>query len=166
MFQASTGFEVGIISALFWAFIPSRFDAPARYIGITHRESNETAIIWSSDSEEHASSLEKGFLYKKGSKDYKIDMSEYKKREGLINTESFIFWQTGVAHGYNPMGLASYKAPRSFFDHIELFFTIGPVMLVECLMKGVYYNLIIFLLLDIIVFWKHGLHFFENEEKE
>jgi hypothetical protein len=156
-----------LVSFLLWAFIPSKFDVPSRFVGINYRASNETATksTWGEpDSEEFIDPLRMKGVYRKGGKNYKIAMNEYKKMGGSIGIESFIFWQTGVAHGYNPIEIRSYNLPNGFFDYIELFFTIGPVVLVECLIRGVYYNLMIFLFFDLITFWRRGIHFFEHEK--
>jgi len=58
-----------------------------------------------------------------------------------FDVKKFMFWQTGIAGGYN------YKLYNS--NYLIAFFTIPPIAFLECLMKAIFPNLYIALLIQL-----------------
>jgi hypothetical protein len=57
------------------------------------------------------------------------------------DVKKFMFWQTGIASGYN------YEQYKS--NYIITFFTIPPIALFECLIKAIFPNLYILILIQL-----------------
>ena len=74
----------------------------------------------------------KGYIYV--AKDSRVER-EISKLESVhkdgISVEKFIFWQTALASGYNPKYIPNYNCCNLSSDKLELYFTVGPLLMVE-----------------------------------
>lgn len=64
---------------------------------------------------------------------------EYDKmieRYGEASEEMFLFWQTAFAYGYVPQDIFEYSGDSSISQKVTLFFTIGPLFLLECFIRA------------------------------
>jgi hypothetical protein len=143
-----------IISTVVWAFIPDSLKfIRANYYGIETRYSNETHQEGQYDQNTVPDfPLITGYLYKADDPDLAIAISESTSYNEYVATKGFFFWQTGFANGFKADLLKQYNGADSFFDQIELFFTVGLVVLVECLINGLYKHFFTFILAQIIWF--------------
>ena len=57
-------------------------------------------------------------------------------------TEQFIFWQTGIARGYNGNNIKYYNKERNTLNLISNFFTIGIISFIEAILLAIKYFLI------------------------
>lgn len=74
------------------------------------------------------------------------------EREGNCFTlpRYFLFWQTAFAQAYSPSGVRSYNQYNSFADYVELAVSVGPLFIIEKLIKAVLINFPIFLLCIVV----------------
>jgi len=143
-----------IISVIAWMFIPNSMKIlEANYYGVETRITNDIHEEGRADENlVHDYPLCPGFLYKKNDPAL---LKEFRKAEVLnehVNTRGFLFWQTGLAYGFIPDLLGEYNGDDNILDHIELFFTVGPLVLVECFIDGVYTNFLILIITQFIWF--------------
>ena len=141
---------VGII----WIFIPDNLKIlEANYYGVESRISMETHEEGRYDERvEYNFPLTPGFLYKKGDPELKRVFYKAKSYNEYVGTKGFLFWQTGLAYGFNPSGIDGYNGSNGFLNRIELFFTVGPMVVAESFIKGMATNFIILMLAQIIWF--------------
>lgn len=64
-----------------------------------------------------------------------IEKLDEEYSEGSSTTE-FIFWQTALANGYEPKNINSYNCCENSSQKLELYLTVGPLTLVECLINA------------------------------
>jgi len=48
-----------------------------------------------------------------------------------VATRGFLFWQTGLAYGFYPMGVDAYSGYPDLAEFIALVFTVGPLVILE-----------------------------------
>ncbi|TCD27767.1 hypothetical protein EZ456_07405 [Pedobacter psychrodurus] len=133
-----------VVAAFFISFIPEIFLSKTRmfdnYIG--------TQIVYGCNSGD-------GDIQYVGHSGiaYKLVEIDQVKREILVDghclkeDEGFMFWQTALAEGYLPNTNVPLSKFYSFTTFIEIAFTVGPIYVIENLMKMLVFNLPIFLLL-------------------
>lgn len=54
------------------------------------------------------------------------------------STENFIFWQTALAKGFEPKNIRDYICCDDFSKKLELYLTVGPLTILECIIKAMY----------------------------
>jgi hypothetical protein len=64
-----------------------------------------------------------------------LDKLEEEFSEGSSKDE-FIFWQTALAQGFEPKYIREYNCCEDFSQRLELYLTVGPLTIVECLIKA------------------------------
>ena len=121
--------------------IPDSLKLEANYYGV------ESHI-----SVEYDARVLPGFLYRKDDPELKRDFYESKSYNEHVRTRGFLFWQTGLAYGFNPICIDGYNGGHGFLNRIELFFTAGPMVIVESSIKGLNTNFIILMLAQIVWF--------------
>lgn len=77
------------------------------------------------------------FVFNKSDNAAEIEIERLDKEysEGS-STKEFIFWQTALASGYEPKNINSYNCCGSSSQKLELYLTVGPLTLVECLINA------------------------------
>ena len=68
--------------------------------------------------------------------------------------DEFIFWQTAFAKGFEPKYIDEFKGTDSFSRVITLFFTVGPIFLLETFISTIMNSWILFLIPIIGLFFK------------
>ncbi len=115
---------------------------PLNYVGIRISE----GVDYTHRSEEiekigYKYLLDVGEIETKQYFDSKINSrSKRDKFYKYLDTESFHFWQTGVAKGYR------YKTHNNLTERLELWFTVGPVLLMDILLSSFKTFLVLFIL--------------------
>lgn len=127
-----------ILAGIVWMFMPDSFRViGANYFGVESRASLETHEEGRFDERvEYDYPLSLGFLYKNGDPELEREIAETKRRSDYVRTRGFIFWQTGLAYGFTPFGLDGYNGGFEFIDKVKLFFTVGPIVIIESFIKG------------------------------
>lgn len=139
--------------AIIWIFIPDRLKIGANYYGIESRISMETHEEGRYDERvEYDFPLSPGFLYKKDNLELKSAVFEAKRYNEYVGTKGFFFWQTGLAYGFDPIGIDGYNGGHGFLNRVELCFTVGPMVIVESFIKGLASNFIILMIAQIVWF--------------
>jgi len=75
------------------------------------------------------------FHKKDKSLNHEIDKLDEEFSDGS-STEEFIFWQTALAKGFEPKNIRGYNCCEGFSQKLELYLTVGPLTIVECLIKA------------------------------
>lgn len=123
----------GFGSLIVGIFLPESFVVfRPRYFGIESRVSLETHEMGAeTERREYDSPLSKGFLYRRNDPGLMEEAFGRARDCEYVGGRGFLFWQTGFAAGYDPAFLDDFPGGRRFPFRIELFFTVGPLMLVE-----------------------------------
>jgi hypothetical protein len=141
-----------LISFTIWFCVPEQAkNILANFSGIECRLSNETINIDDSNQEYYIHQTVRGNLFNINNVELFEDLKEKSERYSSIEQRKFIFWQTGLATGFKPKGIVTYDEPKTFIQFIGLFFTVGPIVLVECILLGFYNHF--FILVLIHLFW-------------
>jgi len=128
------------LSGLIWTFILGDPKVPqANYYGVESSVSMETPVYL-------------GLLYGKDDPELKRNVHEAKRYNQSVGTREFLFWQTGLAYGFNPIGINGYNGGSGFLNRVELFFTVGPMVIVESFIMGLARWFPILMLAQIIFF--------------
>jgi len=91
--------------------------------------------------------LSKSFIYLKDDPELKQAMAELSEGQEYTGGRGFLFWQTGLADGYDPSLLEGYNGGKGFLSRVELFFTVGPLVIVEATLTGLTRHFPIFMLI-------------------
>ncbi|OUS12884.1 hypothetical protein A9Q93_09790 [Nonlabens dokdonensis] len=101
---------------------------------------------------------------------YKINDSRAKREINKMeyvyedaSTKEFLFWQTAFASGFEPINISEYNGSNSFGKIITLFFTVGPIFILELFINAIMSSWILFIIPIIGLFFKRML--FEKELK-
>lgn len=79
--------------------------------------------------------------------------------------DRFLFWQTGMAAGFEPAHIRDYKKPDALGAWVVLFFTTGPLVALEYAIFGIINNTIFIAVAAILIKLKTRRHFWENDSK-
>lgn len=157
-FQISIGKFAGItffgliVISVVWLFIPESIKViKVNYYGVESRLTNETHEEGRYDEQVvNDFPLRLGFLYKADDPELLQEFVEKSNYNEYVATKGFLFWQTGLAYGFVPYRINEFNGGHTFLDHIELFFTVGPMVLVECLINSLYQYFFILLLIQVV----------------
>lgn len=72
-----------------------------------------------------------GYLYQKDNPVSGAAVNSYRVLNGNIKTDDFLFWQTGLARGFNPVAIPNYNGGKTFLNKLELTLTVGPIEIME-----------------------------------
>ena len=141
---------VGIV----WIFIPNSLKIlDANYYGVQSRITMETNEEERYDGRvEYNFPLSLGLLYKTDDPELNRTINKAKSYNEHVSAKGFLFWQTGLALGFNPIGIDKYNGGYGFLNRVELFFTVGPMVIVESFIVGLVTNFVILMLAQIILF--------------
>ncbi len=100
-------------------------------------------------------------------KDRYQDEIECESDENVAAREEdrFLFWQTGMAAGFEPVHIRDYKKPDALGAWVVLFFTTGPLVALEYAIFGIINNTIFIAIAAILIKLKTKRHFWENDSK-
>lgn len=127
-----------ILCGLIWIFIPDSFKiVGANYYGVESRIATDTHVEGRYDERvEYDFPLTPVFLFHKDDPNLKIYFKEEAKLMEYAGIKGFLFWQTGLAYGFVPLSVPQYKGARTYLDRVKLFFSVGPMVLVESFIIG------------------------------
>lgn len=82
------------------------------------------------------------------------DFRKEQRFNEYVDMRGFLFWQTGLAYGFLPdsFSIPQYHGGYSFGERIVLFLTVGPIVLAESSIIGIYQDFIILFIVQIIWF--------------
>ncbi|MBI3719081.1 MAG: hypothetical protein HY252_10870 [Sphingobacteriales bacterium] len=134
--------------------IKSNFIGVAGLDEVEHEDyyGNETS------STEHS----KSYVYVENDSRIERELSKLEEEhsEGT-SVDKFIFWQTALAAGYNPKYIPNYNCCNLSSDKLELYFTVGPLVMIEALIEAIKDALLVLVVL-IIYRIRNKPMFFEN----
>jgi len=148
-------FVGALISIAFWIFVPNPIKIEGRYYGVS--ADYEPYYTEDDYGNEYTSVIDRGYLYHKDDPELQKELNN-EETDGQISTSGFLFWQTGMAEGYSPALLTEYSGGYSWMDKLELYFTIGPITLLELAIMGIHAEFVIFLLISIYWFIRYKQH--------
>ena len=128
-----------ILVEIIWILIPDNLMVlEANYYGLGSRISMETHLLEGRFDErvEYDFPLSLGSLYRKDDPELKHAFYEQKRYNEYVDKQGFLFWQTGLAYGFDPIGIDGYNGGAGFLNRVELFFTVGPMTIVESFITG------------------------------
>jgi hypothetical protein len=100
--------------------------------------------------------LQKSFLFSVNDLAMMEEYNEKKSENESVKLIGFMFWQAGLAYGFMPQNINEFNGADNNDKRIELYFTVGPMVIAECLLVGVRKNLIIFFLFQALYFLYQG----------
>ena len=118
-----------------------------------------TGFDSSSDSERDIKHKTNVYRIEDSNANREINKMEY--IYGNASTKEFMFWQTAFANGFEPTNISEYKGSNSFGKVITLFFTVGPIFILELFVNAIMSSWILFIIPIIGLFFKKML--FEKE---
>lgn len=146
-------FSLITVVVIIWWFIPSSLKLEPNYYGVESRVSLDSHESGRYDEKiEFDYSLKTGFLYNKYDQELIKELEDARTYNDYVGTVEFLFWQSGLACGFIPFGIREYNGGIGFYKRVELYFTIGPVVLLEILIKALYYNFMIVFLIQFLWF--------------
>lgn len=127
-----------IASAVLWMLLPGP-DAlmHGRYVGVSTRFAMDREEVDRNGQEGYVFPLHKSFLYHRNDPNLLREMKDSAAYAEHVATRSFLFWQTGFAFGYDPSLLSEYNGGKGVLNRVELFTTVGPLVVVESAIRGV-----------------------------
>lgn len=138
-----------------------------RYSGVETQISKDThASGRFNELETPDSPITLGSIYEKRSIALQQNLMENSRYNEYVSTREFVFWQTGLASGFNPSPIDQYNGGNGFLNRIELIITTGPVVLIECFIKGLIKEFIFLMIFQIVWFvkFKNQYILFVNKE--
>lgn len=114
------------------------------YIGLVGTDDRESDALYQDGNT--TTDYSHGFVFTKN--DSRINLELKKLGEGHEDVEKrkFIFWQTALAEGYKPKYITTYNCCKNFSDKLELYFTVGPLVILECFIQAINDALLILLI--------------------
>lgn len=147
---------IGIASMLLWSFLPQSFHIlHARYFGVEYRRTMAKHDEGPPAGWEYNESLNSGSLYNADDPRLNDDYKDRAKDNEYVGTGGFLFWQAGLAAGYDPSELEEYsrflepppgKKGELLLSRVELFFTVGPLVLAESTITAIFTDFPVFVI--------------------
>lgn len=146
---------VGVVGSV----VPAdwRWPAPA-YSGVVARAPNDGGIVHIGDGVERPSRgfSTATFLYRQGSPELQAALADARNPGEHANVAHFVFWRTGLAAGFLPTGfepeVQTFGPLVHLTDQMILFLTVGPAVLLECLLRAMFFSGPV--LLFLVASWK------------
>ncbi len=126
-----------ILIILFSFIIPDNLRIEGNYYGIQSRynlDMHEEGYY--DEIASYDNPIEVGYLYKKDDPELLKEYGSKTELNESVSFRGFIFWQSGMANGFDPIFIKEYNVGNTLLDKIELYFTIGPISLLECILQG------------------------------
>lgn len=91
-------------------------------------------------------------------------LDEYKHKLDKIDLKKYVFWQTAVAEGFSPKFIPNYNCCELSTDKLELYFTVGPLVIIECFIEAIKPAFLILIILVIFRLFNKPIFFkdFDN----
>lgn len=115
-------------------------------------------------NETSSTEASKSYVYIENDSRIEREVSKLENEHSVgTSLKKFIFWQTALASGYNPKYIPNYNSCNLSSDKLELYFTVGPLVIIESLIEAIKDALLILIVFVIFRILKKPL-FFENFE--
>lgn len=154
-FAALGACVVGIVGLA----VPADWESPLpAYSGIVVHYPSDRAPVHIGQGVERPSrgSSRATFLYARDSPELRAALDDYRNRSLIVNVEQFAFWRTGLAAGFQPIGLnqrvQTFAPGMNTSDRAYLLFTAGPAVVLECLLSALLFSGPV--LLFLVASWK------------
>lgn len=141
-----------IVVALTWLALPSSWTLQGNYQGISSRYTLESYESGPDGRRAHSAPLRVGLLYRADDPELQRAIADGQERNEEVRSANFVFWQTGLALGYEPFAIDGYSPLPEFWERLPLYATVGPVVVVEATIRGAIKCFPILILLQIIWF--------------
>lgn len=105
----------------------------------------------------------KTFVFKENDRRAKKRITKNRKKYGESYEHEFIFWQTAFVNGFTPKYISDFTGTNSFSKKLTLFFTVGPIFILETLINSIMDYWILMLIPIIALFLK--VKMFEKQIK-
>ncbi|MDD4052014.1 MAG: hypothetical protein PHR28_08975 [candidate division Zixibacteria bacterium] len=105
-----------ILASIAWMCIPNSVKTlDPNYYGVESRISMETHEEGRDEERvEYDYPLTCGLLYRRGDPNLKRAIDEAMSCNEYVSTEGFLFWQTGLARGFSPIGISGYNGVMEY----------------------------------------------------
>lgn len=82
-----------------------------------------------------------GRLYRKDTSQFTREWERLSSMHEYVSQKGFLFWQTGLAHGFNPdaNSIPEYREPESVLDSLQMAVSHGPLVVVERMIRATYF---------------------------
>ncbi len=145
----------GLLSGIAWLLVPdSLVILRPQYYAIESRITTDTHEAGRNGDSAYDFPLSKGSLYHKDDRGLKSTYAGRAENNEYVGARGFLFWQTGLANGYDPLLLNDYNGGKRFLSRVELFFTVGPLVIVEATLTGLTRHFPIFMLVVALFYAK------------
>ena len=167
-FMIGVGFVSLVVDAVVGFFVPDSFYVfRPQYFGVESRrtldmDDYETTGFYDSTSSVMVDPLVKGALFHNEDPEIAPTLDELAKDNAYADLRGFLLWQTGMAKGYDPTQLENYNGGDGILSRVELFFTVGPLTIVESVLWGLVRHLPAFMVYFIVLYAKDGIWAWEG----
>lgn len=159
---------IGGLSALLTRAAYSLFTNPykweiveSNYVGV----SGEDEITYENMYGEGTTTEYKhGFVFAKNDSRIKSEVLLNQGEHEDVSLSNYIFWQSALADGFDTKYISAYNCCNKQSDRLELYFTVGPLRIVECFFNALL-DTLLFLIIPIIMRFFGRALFFSDFEK-
>lgn len=158
---AFVGFTLllGFVANVFWFLVPFRpIPFTARFYGVNSRLSSEQHTEGREDRVVYDYPLHKGLLFSRDDPELQAYLGELKRDNENVGLQSFLFWQSGLAAGYDPGVLRQYPNELTVSARLRLFATVGPAVLLEALVRALFVEAPIFVVASVLWYLVRKTH--------
>jgi len=96
----------------------------------------------------------KTFVFKENDKRAKRELRKLENEYGESYSDDFLFWQTAFVNGFTPKYISDFTGTNTFSKKLTLFFTVGPIFILETFINSVMNCWILMLIPIIALFFK------------
>ena len=96
----------------------------------------------------------KTFVFKENDKRIKRELRKLENEYGESYSVDFLFWQTAFVNGFTPKYISDFTGTNTFSNKLTLFFTVGPIFILEAFINSVLNCWILMLIPIIALFFK------------
>jgi len=135
-----------------WFFIPKSVQPfEYQYHGIELRYNTDTHVEGVYHQlEEYDYPLERGPIFKISDPEKYHYIDKFSEYYQVVNMMGFLFWQTGMAYGFDTAFLKEFRGFNGILRRLELSVTVGPVALIESFIYGTYRYFFILMMFQLI----------------
>jgi len=102
-----------------------------------------------------------GYVFSKDDPNLEDEIEQIQEYHEDISFRDYIFWQSALADGFNPISINYYKGIRNLANRLEIYLTTGPLRILEALINAIE-KAILFLVFPIITRLMRKHMFFSN----
>jgi hypothetical protein len=131
-------------------------------------EKNYVAIYGQTEEYDSSSDSEfivdhKTFVFRKDNMNAKRELRNLENKYGESTSDDYVFWQTAFVEGFEPKYISDYNGTKLFSKKLTLFFTVGPLFILESLINSIMSSWILMIIPIVAMLFKIKL--FEKDLK-